>query len=159
MAALVAADVSVRMSAATYLKLFDLDGVGTVSATFLAACLADGESEVNMRLYAAFGEQTLAGASGTVDAAIKRAMVVYAIRCALMLNPLTGDEDAAPFAKAFKWADDFFDRLTKDVKNRPVTSGIGRSKPRAEVINTEDAAGVSTAPLRRSADRQDPTGY
>lgn len=127
-------DIQARLpSSEDYLKLFDRTGVGTVDTAFVAQCIADGESEVNMRLFAALGNSTLDAAGGTVDAAVKRVAVTYAVRCALLLNPLLTDQDTAPYRNAFKWADDFLDRLCKDRQNRVVTSRAGITEPTASV--------------------------
>lgn len=154
-----AADIQARLpSSEDYLKLFDRAGVGVVDAAFVATCLADGTSEVDMRLRAAFGT-TLDAAGGTVDAAVKRVAVTYAIRAALLLNPLLTDADAAPYKPAFKWADDFLDRLTKDKQNRLVTSEAGRAQPRPRTSQTATADGTPTNPFGRARDGSDGSAF
>lgn len=159
MALIEAADVSARVSAEDYLKLFDNTGAGTVNATFLAATLATACSEVAMATAAAFGGVALDADGGTADEALKAFAVYTAIKHALFGNPLCGEGDAAPYAAAIKWADAFIERAAKDSRARPVTSVVGRARPRASVLNTQDAAGDYTNPFVRAADKKDPSGF
>jgi len=148
-------DIQARLpSSEDYLKLFDRAGVGVVDVAFVATCIADGTSELNSRLQAAFGE-TLDEAGGTIDPVMKRVASIYAIRAALLLNPLLTDNDAAPLQKAFKWADDFVDKLTKDQQRRLVTSPVGRARPRPRVNNTTTDDGTPTDPFGRVRNGRD----
>lgn len=153
-----ASDIQARMTSDDYLKVFDRAGVGAADSGFVATCIADAESRVNMRLIAAFGT-TLDAAGGTVDSAVKAACVAYAVSYAINLNPLITDAETAPYRRAVRDADEFFDRLAKDNATRAVTSPVGRARPHASLSNAIDDAGNPTNPLVRAADRRDGSAY
>jgi hypothetical protein len=154
-----AADLQARLSSSEdYLKLFDRAGAGVADAAFVATCLGDGQSELDTRLFAAFGE-TLDAAGGQVDAVMKRVAVTYAIRCALLLNPLLTDADAAPYKAAFAWADDYVQKLTEDQEHRLVVSPVGRARPRPRTTQTTTPDGAPTNPFGRARDGVDGSNF
>lgn len=141
-----------------YLRLFDRAGTGVADSTYVAACIARADSKVRMRVFAYLGALDAAG--GTVDEAIKGACAQYAMLEAVVFNPMFGGkDDQAPFIAGAKLADDFFDRLARDDRNRVVTSAAGRARPVASVSNAQTADGTYTNPFSRAADGKDPSGY
>jgi hypothetical protein len=153
-----ASDIQARVAPDVYLRMFDRDRDGVADAAYLTTCIATADSKVRMRLAAAFPIEVDA-AGGTVDEAIKGACVSYACLEAVIYNPLFNGTQQAPFAALAKMADEFFDRLVRDNRNRPKTSAMGRAKPWAATVNSTDSTGAPTNPMTRVADGKDGSGY
>jgi hypothetical protein len=153
-------DITDRMSSDAYLRVFDRDGTGAADETFMETCAMDAESEASMRTGASFpGYFDEDGA--TVDPAIIRHMVALTIYNAVRLNPSAGggEKELGAFEKSNKQALDFFDRLSRDDRNRLRTGAGGRARPRAAAINTTDDCGEPTNPFTRVMDRKDSSRF
>lgn len=160
MAYITASDISSRLTADQYVAIFDRDENGAVSGTdltFVSLCISTAESVVNMASRAAFGAAF--DSSGTVDEAVKAVCVDLAIWEAVKRSPLIGRPETAPYRLAYDDAHKWLDRMTRDDRARPVTSGVGRAHPRGATSNTTDETGEYTNRFARAANRQDPSDF
>lgn len=151
MSLITSTDISARLTADLYQKIFDKDRDGTADTSFLATCISTAESQAMMRCRAAFRGETFDQAGGTVDEAIKGILVDLAVWQAVKLSPLQNGEKT-PFRQAYEDALKFLDQLARDDRNRTVTSSVGRPSPRAEVRNGTNESGETTSPFRDVAD-------
>jgi hypothetical protein len=158
MALITAEDIQARVLPTVYLRLFDRNKTGHVDAAYLATCIASGDSRAQMKC-AAYFDAAFDAPGGTVDEAIKGAIVAYVCLEAVLYNPLFTNDHRMPFMAAATRADKFFDDLSEDNRNRVKTSAAGRSKPRAAVRNITDAVGENTQSFGRARDRKDPTAF
>lgn len=158
MALITASDIQARMTTEAYDRVWDKDGTGSVDSSFQAVCIASATSEARMRCGAAFPEDWETNGA-TPDVAIVDHVCALAIYKGVRLNPSAGGQ-VSPYEKAYKEALDFFDRLSRDDRNRLRTSYGGRARPRADIENlTRAGDGVETNAYVRSADQKDPSGF
>jgi phage gp36-like protein len=151
-------DIQARLAARDYLRVFDRDGNGVADAAFVATCIAESQSELDMRLLASF-PTPLDDNGALIDERIKGAGVAIALYAAVRYNPLATGDLASAYRQAYTDALEFLDRLRKDDGERLKTSAGGRALPRAANDNLQSADGVTTSPFSRAADLKDPSGY
>lgn len=156
MALFALADVSARLGAATYNRLFAKSGGASADATFAALCVSETESLVRSWTRAAFPDGFDA-AGGTVDVAIVGYCVDVCTWVAAKRHPSASEMSG--YFIAYKEAKSFFQALNRDHDARPVTANTGRAKPRAAVYNATDSAGEVTNPFQRAANKQDSSDF
>ena len=159
MAYIVQATILARISRDVGLRAFDRDGVGDIDAAFVATCIAEAQSEWDLRVGASF-PMPLDTNGAVVDERIKGALVAMALYCGWRYSPLATSSKDGPFRQAYLDALDLADRLRKDDGARLKTAYGGPAKPLAVVGNIVQADGLTpTNPFTRIADSKDPSGF
>jgi hypothetical protein len=153
-------DVKARLSSDMYARVFDrnADGTSIEIDAFCTQCIADAESEINMRTRA-YLTQYFNSNGATVDPAVISYEIDVVCMHAVKRYPSAQGERDAPFYRSYKLAMDFFDRLAKDDRNRLITSAGGRAEPVGNVNNVQQVDGTFNQPFGRSADGKDPSGF
>jgi len=151
-----ASDVQARLSAQAYARLFAKNGGATVDSTYLSLCVSEAESQIRVWTGAAF-PTGFDVAGGTVDVAIVGAAVDVVCYLAAKRHPSAGEAEA--YRLGFLDAREFFKALNRDADARVATSGAGRPKPRANLNNSTDSAGLANAIFVDVADRKTNGGF
>lgn len=152
----VTADVTGRLSAAAYTRLFAKNGGATVDATFLALCLAEANSLFRATTRAAFPGGVYS-TTDTLDPALVGCVVDLCCEIAASRHASWDAEGA--YAVQGKRAREFMKMLNRDIDLRAPGSGAGIAKPRATNNNLTDAGGVHTNPYGRAVDRIDGSDF
>lgn len=149
-------DVSALVPTDAYTRLFDPNGAGSVSASYLQRCVDDSCSQWQVWTGAALpGDWTANGS--TVEGVVKRHIVNVVCYFAAAYYPGAGTGN--PYRQGYMDAKAFAEALNRDRDARLVTSAPGRALPRANLGNTQDPMGNYTNPYSRAANREDPSGF
>lgn len=136
-----AADIQARVPAGTFALVFDREASGDAPsiAAFVAVCIAEAQSEWDMRVGSAFpGAFDENGA--LVDENIKGRLVAIALYVAVRYSPLATADGKSAYRQAYMDGLKFLDQLRTDNGARVVTSAGGLAAPRA--LDYVDAGAV-----------------
>ncbi len=157
MAIIATTDVVAALSDQALKRLYAKSGGAVVDPAFLALCVADANSRVQMWTRASF-PGGLDAVGGVVDAGIV-GLTVDVCNGIAASRHASSDPTVGAYAKAYAEARTFFHSLTRDDDARPVTAAGGRAQPGALLAEDTDDAGNSTRVYGDLADRQGSSGF
>lgn len=152
----VTADVTARLSTQAYTRLFAKNGGSTVDTTFRDLCIAEANSRIRTLTRAAFPDG-LYEDDDTLDPEVVGRGVDLV--CAIAASRHMSSDDNTAFAQRGRAAEQFFKDVNRAKDAQPPGSSTTPRKPRAEVVNTTNAAGDPSDPYNRAASGTDTTGF